>query len=110
VAKKPTKKKRSKKAAEDTRSDDEVMFWFGNHLMSYFGDDGYDDKIIARLRELFPHYPLVEQNFRRGIDIALGFSDKDSIRLVEHFANRQARTADQARAWLSNLRDKLFAP
>jgi len=87
-----------------------VMFWFGNHLMSYFGDDGHDDRIIKDLRELFPHYPLVEQNFRRGIDIALGFSDKDSIRLVEHFANRQARTADQARAWLSNLRDKLFAP
>jgi hypothetical protein len=107
MPKKPPKKKRPKK---DTRSDDEVMFWFGNHLMSYFGDDGYDDRIIKELRELFPYYPLVEQNFRRGIDIALGFSDEDSIRLVEHYANRQARTADQARAWLSELRDKLFAP
>ncbi len=84
--------------------------WFGNHLMSYFGDNGYDDKIVADLRETFPEYPFVEENFRRGLAIAIKLPGKDRRHLVGHFANRRADTVQQATDWLVNLRDKLFAP
>lgn len=84
------------------------MFWFGNQLMSYFGDDGYDDRIAADLREIFPDYPFVENVFRRGIDLALSLSDADRVRLVQHYANRRAPTGEAATAWLLELRARLF--
>lgn len=106
----PKKKKAVRKPVLEERTDDEVMFWFGNHLMSYFGDDGHDDRIVADLREMFPAYPIVEENFRRGLEIAIKLPGKDRRRLVQHYANRRAETAEQATDWLVNLRDKLFAP
>lgn len=102
------KTRRKAKKDEKQISDDEVMFWFGNHLMSYFGDDEHDDEIIETLRELFPDYPFVENNFRRGLKIAIEFSDKDRMRLVQEFANRRAETGEEALAWLKNLQNKLF--
>ena len=98
-----------KKRVREERTDDEVMFWFGNHLMSYFGDNGYDDEIIADLRETFPGYPFVEENFRRGLDIAIKLPGKDRRKIVQYYANRRADTAAQATRWLVDLRDKLFA-
>jgi hypothetical protein len=110
MPKKRSRKKQSTGASDDSHGEDEVMFWFGNHLMSYFGDNEYDDQIVDELRALFPDYPFVEQNFRLGLKIAIDLSDEDCILLVQHFANRRAETAEAARAWLENLRDKLFAP
>ena len=89
---------------------DEVMSWFANHLMSYFGDDGDDDAIIARLREQFPRYPIVERNFRLGLDALLTVPAWDRARFVGQFANRRVDSDEAARAWLVSLRDKLFAP
>ena len=103
------KKRAVRKPVQEVRTDDEVMFWFGNHLMSYFGDDGHDDRIIADLRETFPGYPFVEENFRRGLDVAIKLPGKARRQLVQHYANRRADTAAQATAWLVNLRDKLFS-
>jgi hypothetical protein len=103
------KKKAVRNPIKEERTDNEIMFWFANHLMSYFGDDGDDDRIIADLREMFPRYPFVEENFRRGLDIAIKLPGKDRRKIVQHYANRRANTAEQATAWLVNLRDKLFA-
>jgi hypothetical protein len=89
---------------------EQVMSWFANHLMSYFGDDGDDDAIIARLREQFPHYPIVERNFRLGLDALLAIPAWDRARFVGQFANRSADSDEEARAWPVSLRDKLFAP
>ena len=104
-----TSKRAKKKPAVEERTDNEVMFWFGNHLMSYFGDNGHDDAIVAELREMFPGYPFAEENFRRGLDIAIKLPGKERRHLVQHYANRRAATVEQATAWLVNLRDKLFA-
>ena len=93
--------------AEKSR-DDNVMFWFCNHLMTYFGDNGYDDEIIASLHGTFSGYPFVAENFRRGLDIAIRLPGKDRRKIVKHYANRRAQTVEQATAWLVNLRDKLF--
>jgi len=106
---KPRKKRAVKKPVAETRSDNDILFWFGNQLMSYFGDNGDDDAIVAELRALFPEYPFVEETFRRGLDLALALPGKDRRLLVRHHANRRAETADEATAWLVNLRDKLFA-
>jgi hypothetical protein len=102
------KRIKAKPSAPSEADDDEVMFWFGNHLMSYFGDDGDDAGIVAHLRALFPDYPFVERNFRRGLDIAIALPARDRKRLVQHFANRRAETGDEALAWLRQLRDALF--
>ena len=68
---------------------EEVMSWFANHLMSYFGDDGDDDAIIARLRAQLPRYPIVERNFRLGRDALLTVPAWDRARFVGQFANRR---------------------
>lgn len=103
-------KKPSKDTGSDKPSDDEVMSLFENNLMSYFGDDEEDVEIIARLRELFPDYPSVQYNFRRGLEIAMELSNHDCVRIVEGFANRRAETGEVARAWLANLSKELFGP
>lgn len=111
VPRKPAKSKKraEKKPAPEKRSDQEILFWFVNHLASYFGDNGYDDLIVADLHKMFPDYPFVEENFRRGIDLALALPGMDQRKIVGYYANRRANTAEQARAWLRILRDKLFA-
>ena len=104
------KRKRSLQKSDRDMGDDEVMFWFGNQLMSYFGDNGDDDEIVADLRGQFPDYPFVEMVFRRGFAIALALPEKDQILLVQYHANRHAPTREAAQAWLGKIRDALFAP
>jgi hypothetical protein len=106
VPKKKSTKSKAKKP--DKVGDDEIMFWFGNQLMSYFGDDDDDDVIFADLREMFPDYPFSEDVFRRGVDLALALSEADRVKLVQGYANRYAPTGEAATEWLSTLRDRLF--
>jgi hypothetical protein len=67
-----------------------------------------DARIVEALGEAFPDCPFVERNFRRGLEIAMGWPECDRIRLVQHFANRRAETDEAASACLCNLRDALL--
>jgi len=67
-------------------------------------DAGDDEGIVEIACELFPDHPLVERNFRHGLDIAIRLPTRDRMRLALQFANRRGEAA----AWLSRLRDPLF--
>lgn len=83
---------------------DYIVSLLCNQLMSYFGDTGDYAEALASVIKDMQTRSETHRVFQEGLNIVLSDNDFDWLKFVSHCANR-ARTREDAREWLEQLRD-----